>query len=327
MNRPGQDPGQAGLDWGGYLEVLISERGSLAAVAAHLAAQRGFSESTESVERGLRRLRSRGTHDGGVWGRRVLRVFGLPGSVEDRVRWMGQYHSRFNDLPTSLCLELLRPWCRPPVSESASRIWLHLGLASLALRQRDRTTAAEHLDQATGVGPQAPLAAQIELALVRSFLVGLTDDAAGLRILEDAGDLLESGPLPVADCACLTARFIDQLAYRFNKPRDGSKPDHAKAGVLYTRIPTEDAPPFALCRRENGLGWSAFKLGDRQAAVRHARASMEHAGDGGSLRMRAMALNLLARVLEGEAAESAKRRAIGIAKRLEDEALKVRFTR
>lgn len=40
-----------------------------------------------------------------------------------------------------------------------------------------------------------------------------------------------------------------------------------------------------------------------------------------------MALNLLAVVLEGEAAGDAKRRAIGIARRLEDEALQVRFTR
>ncbi len=327
MNQPGQDPGQPGLDWGGYIALLVTDRGSLAAVAAHLAAQRRFSESTESVERGLRRLRTRGTHDGGVWGQRVLRVFGLPGSVDDRVRWMGQYHSRFNDLPTSLCLELLRPWCRPPVSESTARVWLHLGLGSLALRQRDRETAADHIDQAASVGPQAPLPARIELALVRSFLVGLRDDDAGLRILEDAGDLLESGPLPASDHACLTARFIDQLAYRLNKPRDGSPPDHRKAHTLYTRIPTSDAPPFALCRRENGLGWSSLKLGDREAAVMHARASVEHAGDSGSLRMRAMALNLLAVVLEGEASDDAKRRAIGIARRLEDEALQVRFTR
>jgi hypothetical protein len=327
MNQPGQDPGQAGFDWGAYVTVLIDERGSLAAVAAHIAAQRSFSESTESVERGLRRLRTRGHHDGGVWGQRVLRVFGLPGSVDDRIRWMGQYHSRFNDLPSSLCIELLRPWCRPPVSESTARIWIHLGLASIALRSRDRDTAAEHLSQAAAVGPSAPLAARIELALVQSFLISLTDDAAGHRILEQAGARLDGHGLPAADRASLTARYIDQLAYRLNRPRDGSPPDHAAALRLYADIPTRDAPPFALCRRENGMGWSRLKLGERAAAEAHARASVSHAGDSGSLRLRAMALNLLAATLEGEAALDARRRALDIARRLEDEALQVRFTR
>ncbi|MDG1482710.1 MAG: hypothetical protein P8R54_24170 [Myxococcota bacterium] len=327
MNQPGQNLGQPALDWGSYLDLLISERGSLAAVAAHLAAQRGFTESTESIERGLRRLRARTSHDGGVWGRRVLRVFGLPSSVHDRIRWMGQYHSRFSDLPTSLCLELIRPWCRPPISASTSRIWLHLGLGSIALRQRDRDTAAEHIAQAAAVGLQAPLAARIELALVRSFLVSLRDDAAGLRLLEEAEALLEGGPLSAADRACLTARLIDQQAYRLNKPRDGSPPDHRMAHALYSAIPTQNAPPFALCRRENGLGWSRLRLGDQAAAVVHARASVAHAGDSGSMRLRAMALNLLAVVLEGEAASDARRRAVGIARRLEDEALQVRLTR
>lgn len=326
-NQPGQNPGQAALDWGSYLAILITERGSLAAVAAHLAAQRGFTESTESIERGLRRLRGRASHDGGVWGQRVLRVFGLPSSVHDRIRWMGQYHSRFSDLPTSLCLELIRPWCRPPISASTSRIWLHLGLGSIAMRQRDRETAAEHIAQAGAVGPLAPLAARIELALVRAFLVSLRDDAWGLRLLEEAEVLLEGGPLSAADRACLTARLIDQQAYRLNKPRDGSPPDHHRAHALYTTIPTQGAPPFALCRRENGLGWSSLRVGDRAAAVAHARASVAHAGDSGSLRMRAMALNLLSAVLEGEAADDTRQRAVGIARRLEDEALQVRLTR
>ena len=177
------------------------------------------------------------------------------------------------------------------------------------------------------MGAQAPLTARIELTLVSSFLHGLSNDAISLSLLEEAGDLLEEDALTGPDRACLIARWIDQLAYRFNKPRDGSQPDHARALALYQRIPLKEAPPFALCRRENGMGWSRLKLGDREAALAHARASVEHAGDSGSLRLRAMALNLLARVLEGEPAANAKRRAISIARRLEDEALKVRFSR
>jgi hypothetical protein len=118
---PGQESGQAGFDWGDFVGAVVRERGSLAAAALFLAEHRAFAEDVESVERGLRRLRLRGMADGGVWGRRALRCFGLPGAVLDRVRWMGQYHTRFTDLPASLCEELLRPWERPPVSDSPVR--------------------------------------------------------------------------------------------------------------------------------------------------------------------------------------------------------------
>ena len=110
----------------------------------------------------------------------------------------------------------------------------------------------------------------------------------------------------------------------FNKPREG-EPNHHTAAKLYERIPA-DGPLFARCRRENGLGWSRFKLGDTEAALEHARTSVSSAGDSGSLRMRATALNLLATVARGDEAEDARRRARAIAKELEDEALRVRFT-
>ncbi|MEZ4464725.1 MAG: hypothetical protein R3F43_09545 [bacterium] len=129
-------PTDAPFAWGALVDGLAAEHGSLAALALHLAERRAFAEDAESVERGLRRLRGRGSGAGGVWGDRLLRVYGLPTAVVDRVRWMGQYHTRFTDLPVSLCRELLGPWDRPPVSESPARVWVLLGRASLALRQR-----------------------------------------------------------------------------------------------------------------------------------------------------------------------------------------------
>ncbi|MCA9558875.1 MAG: hypothetical protein KC583_09965, partial [Myxococcales bacterium] len=75
----------------------------------------------------------------------------------------------------------------------------------------------------------------------------------------------------------------------------------------------------------NGLGWTLLKLGDRAAAERHARDGVEAAGDSGSLRLRAMALNLLARTVSGDEATRARARALAIAQHLEDEALAVRF--
>ena len=137
--RPGQDPGHlpAGFAWADLLARQVAARGSLSAVAEKLAEQRAFREDVATIERGLRRLRARGHQDGGVWGQRLLRAFGLPSDVENRVRWMGQYHTRFTDLPTSVCRELLQLWDRPPVSESPARAWIH----SRLIRTRHRSAS------------------------------------------------------------------------------------------------------------------------------------------------------------------------------------------
>ncbi len=325
---PGQNPGQpkaAAFSWGDLLEQLIQERGSLAAVALHLAQRRGFLEDVESVERGLRRLRHRGNKDGGVWGQRLLRCFGLPKEVSDRLRWMGQYHSRFKDLPTSLAEELLRGWDRPPISESQARIWSLLALLSLVLRGRRWQERKPLLEQLQLVELQAEPAAQIELYLLRSFIWSRQEPEVAQAELKRAGLLLEEPgvELEADDRACLFARWIDQRAYPLNRPRQGPA-DHQGAEALYEQIPL-DGPLFARCRRENGLGWSRLRQGAQLRAEEHARASLRFAGDAGSLRMRAMALNLLAACLKGEAAEEARARALGIAKRLEDEALQLRF--
>jgi tetratricopeptide (TPR) repeat protein len=319
---PGQETGQAAFSWREYVDGIVSERGSLTLAALHLAERRGFEEDVGSVERGLRRLRERGSKDGGVWGERALRCFGLPAAVSDRVRWMGQYHTRFSDLPASLCEELLRPWDRPPVSESPARIWVLLGRAGLALRRRRDSDVEALLEQAALLGTQAEVAAQIELCLVTAFAWTRTNPEQADAQLERARVLLEQNRsvLHEDDYACLFARWIDHVAYPLNKFHNR----HREALALYEQIPAE-GPLFARCRRENGLGWSHLLLEDRARAQAHARASVEAAGDSGSLRMRAMALNLLAAASEGGEAERARERARAIARRLEDEALLVRF--
>ena len=316
---------EAGFSWTEFIDDLVGARGSLAAVAMHLARARSFSEDVASVERGLRRLRTRGARDGGVWGQRALRCFGLPSTVNDRIRWMGQYHTRFSDLPASLCEELIRPWDRPPISESPTRVWIDLARVGLALRRRDDPVPP--LSRAEALDARAELAAQIELALVGAYVWARRDRARAQAALTRARDLLEHADtdrLGANDYACLFARWIDQVAYPLNKPPPGSDPDHAAAVALYERIP-EHGPPFAQCRRENGLGWSWLLLGQLERAQAHARASMEAAGDSGSLRMRAMALNLFAATEPDESAARARERARAIARRLEDEALLLRF--
>lgn len=326
MTAPGQDPGQASpatLDWARYIDLLIDQRGSLAALAAHLAAQRGFSDEVSTVERGLRRLRQRGHKDGGIWGRRVLALFGIPVSVEQRLRWMGHYHSRFTDLPTPICSELVLPWNQPPWSESRARVWVRLALANVALRRRQRALAVEHLVQAARVSPLSPAAAA-ELGLVQAYAVRA--DAAPPLLDEVERLLVVHDSIEPEHRACLWARLIDQRAYPLNKPATGTAPDHAAALALYRSLP-EEGPPFAQCRRHNGMGWSHLRMGEHERAIAHGVASEQQAGDAGSLRLRAMALNLLAHAHEpgSEEASRAATRARHIAEGLSDAELIGRY--
>jgi hypothetical protein len=311
--------GQAGYSWAELIANLVAAHGSLAAVAAHLAESRAFAEDVQSAERGLRRLRLR-QGDGGVWGARVLRCFGLPTAITGRLRWMGQYHRRFTDLPASLCIELLRPWDRPPVNQSPARIWLVLAHLNLVLRRRDDPTAL--LTVGRQLAHRAPPVAQAEWGLLQAFVDSRCDRHSADAMLKATGHIIDQVAEP-HDRACLFARWIDQIAYPL-KRQTHQPPDHEAALALYAQIPS-DGPPFARCRRANGLGWTTLKLGDRIGARLHAQASVEAAGDAGSLRMRAMALNLLAKTSDGVAAESARARAAQIADHLEDEALASRI--
>jgi hypothetical protein len=73
----------------------VEIHGTLTAVAWAFLDRTQQPHDAASVERALRRLRGRGQHEGGTWESRLLRVFGLPISVEAQVRWMGLYHSPF----------------------------------------------------------------------------------------------------------------------------------------------------------------------------------------------------------------------------------------
>lgn len=319
---PGQTPGHTdGYTWADLVDHHTTERGTLAAVALHLAEHRAFTEDVESVERGLRRLRRRGTADGGVWGERLVRVLGLPTALTDRIRWMGQYHTRFTDLPASICAELIRPYDRPPITTTPARIWLLLARTNLVLRRRADPTPL--LDNAAHLAPHAEPAARIEHALVTAYHYTRPDPPRAAAALDTAAAHLDAPTLTPTDRANLHARYIDHRAYPKNRPRFGP-PDHPAALALYHQIPP-DAPLFARVRRHNGLGWTHLKLGDRALAATHARRSIEAAGDLGSLRLRAMALNLLAAATDDPERATAKARALAIATHLEDEALLLRF--
>ncbi|HRI69936.1 MAG TPA: hypothetical protein PK156_37160 [Polyangium sp.] len=335
---PGQDPGQEshasaescanpGFSWADHVMWLVEKHGSLAAVAERLSALRGYKEDVATIERALRRLRNRGQLDGGTWGARVLTSFGLPNAVDARARWMGSYHSRFTDLPLPVCRDLIRLWDRPPISDApASRIWLALAHTTCALRGNEREAATTHLQRARASLAKAPPEARAEVLLIDAYMTSRDDVAAVPKLLEQVETLLAE-PMPIHDGACLYARWVDQSAYEKNRVAPGKTPDYKGAEALYRSIDERHAPAFALCRRANGLAYALWKQGFSKEAAACARRAAEHAGDGGHLRLRAMALNMLARIATGAESDDARRRATAIAASLDDEALQLRFER
>lgn len=317
-------PHPAGLTWGDYIDWLVTESGTLAAAAERLSARHGHRDEAASIERALRRLRSRGQGDGGKWGARALAAFGLPGAADERARWMGAYHSRFTDLPVPVCEDLVRLWDRPPLGQSrTARPWLSLAHASCALRRDDPERARAHLDDARAHLAAAPTEARVELLLTEAFLASRGAPERVPQLLDEAEPLLD-------DCrdapsrACLRVRWIDHRTYDLNRARP---PRYDASEALYRSVPVDGVPPFVLCRRANGLAYARWKQGHRDEGAALAREASRHAGDGGHVRQRAMALAMLARICDGDEAADALRRASAIAARLDDETLRLRFHR
>jgi hypothetical protein len=122
--------------------------------------------------------------------------------------------------------------------------------------------------------------------------------------------------------ACLHVRWIDQRAYEINKGRNDA-PNQSAAEALYCAVPVANAPPFVLCRRANGLAYARWKQGHVDEAASLAREAARHAGDGGHVRLRVMALSMLARIDPREV--SSHQRALEMSQRLEDELLLTRI--
>ena len=90
----------------------------------------------------------------------------------------------------------------------------------------------------------------------------------------------------------------------------------AHARALYLGI--SPTTPYAACRRALGLAYVLGRSNDLPAALAMARAASRHAGDGGLVRLRTVSLGLLAH-LKGAAPTSAlRRRAVAMARALED---------
>ncbi len=335
---PGHDSGPpetppVGLTWSAYVGRLVDGAGGWSALADELLRRGdgidGVPTDLQTAEKGLRRLSRRGNKPGGQYGRWLLRLFGVPEEIEAWARWLAQYHSRFADLPAPLRLEQLRMWDRPPFSESRLVAWVHVGLASVCLRLRDDALARQRLALAETTAPRAGPPAEVEVALVGAYVA--TNDGERDRaeqLLDRAEGILGAAAdaiLP-ADRSCLRARLLGQRAYHLTNPVDGA-PDLEGARQLFQAIDPDPALPFVCFRRSNGLAYCAWKLGDRGAGIALAREAARHAGDGGLVRFRIMALSMLARMVDEPEAGEVRARASRLAGLLDDEDLLARVGR
>lgn len=311
-----------GCTWQRYLEQLTREHGGWTALTQLLMRRAGTSvglpDDPATIERGLRRLRSRGNAPGGQYGIWLMRYFGVPRPLADTARWMGQYHSRFSDLPLTLREEQLWLWDRPPIAESAAARWIHLGLASVAMRRRDLDGARHWLARVTAQGGTGSLEATAGVeARLPAAIVSVEATLLEARLAMDAGQpslaeevlgraQAEVAGLPAGDDRdCYHARWADQRAYQLiharPAPQLGEVARLREAARLYRSINGRSPVAFVRFRRDHGLAYCHWKLGDHERATRHARAAVDHAGDAGLLRFRALAMNLLAHIEPAEA--------------------------
>lgn len=307
------------------MEPLVSLHGGWTALADELV-RRSREGDVFTVEKGLRRLARRGHQDGGRYGRLVIRHFGVPGAIEAWARWLGQYHGRFTDLPSSLRIEQLRVWDRPPISEGRVGAWIDVGLASAHHRRGELEECMRRMGRARTTAERHASDAAIEIALFDARLESDEDryedawrtlDRVERAIDEHAANEL----ITPADRLCYRARLVGQRAFMLTRPLAGEAPDLQGAHALFLALDEDPAVPFASFRRASGLAYCTWKLGDAEAGARLAELAAEHAGDGGFIRFRVMALSLLSRMVPAERAREIVARTERMARALEDDEL------
>jgi hypothetical protein len=323
-NHSTSDLPPTGLAWADYIERWVNDCGGWLPLADQLIHRAGdavdIPQDPGTVERGLRRLSRREHKPGGQYGRWMLRFFGFTSPVEQWVKWMGIYHTRFADLPSNLRLEHLALWNRPPISESPLACWIDVGIASAHFSRLDLAACDHWLARAERHVAAAGREAELEVGLVRAQLETETgdQDAAAQRLALLEGRL-DTAALPVNFTASYRARIQHQRAIHCTRPPTG-EPDFARAKQLYEAIP-DSLVPFVAFRKHVGLAYCAWKLGDTPLAIRLAERAVDAAGDGGLVRMRVMALNMLSRLVSPDRAQAINDRARHMANALQDEDL------
>lgn len=325
--QQGQDLGHPpeGYSWATYVDLMAEECGSLSALAEQFVDRISESEfpncDPETARKGIHRLKRR-KGDGGKYGRNLLQHFDVPPVLETWIKPLGQHHSRFTDLPVPYRHDHLTLWNRPPVANTVLHVWLKLGLANVSISNESYEAAAGILDDTWSEIRGAGGSAHIEALLVRSYLASVSNDLEWeSQLLRRAKNLLVKEQLTSSDSLCYSARLADQRAYRLLHPLS----DLDEATRIYSEIPKNSGIPFVDMKRELGRAYCKWKVGDKTEAAKLARLACRHAGDGGYVRMRVIALNLLKFLVSESEAGALRVRAAKLAQQLGDEDLKNRL--
>ena len=304
-----------GFAWRELVEQHVGEHGGWSGLGDELVRRirLGGQEPPEltTVIKGLRRLAARANGTGGQYGAWLLRHFGLPLDVHNQLKWLAQYHGRFADLPTSIREEHLRKWDRPPISESRYAAWVHIGLASVHHRRQERQLCLHRLDAARRCGASAGALASLEALLLEARVASDDRDTPRSTALLTAAERLVDDQDP--EHLPYRARLNGQRAYLLS--REG---DLEAAESLFVQLPEASGIPFVEYRRTAGLAYHAWRSGDSNRGQELARLAAEHAADGGYVRFRVMALNLLARMVGREDAARIREHAARLARSIGD---------
>lgn len=302
------------------VEHYVSKFGGWAALADELIRRlRSAGRSPpalDTVQKGLRRLTRRPAGDGGQYGRWLVKHFGIPRTMEARLRFVSAYHSRFSDLPSSLRLDQLRLWDRPPISESPLAVWVHVGLASVWHRMQQPERCLERMALAEPLAAQVGGHARMEVSLMGARLASdAGDDARTAEHLTEVGAMLDDAAQD-DETLCYRARWVGQRA--FQHTRGNAQGRFEDAYAWFAALPEDAGVPFVSYRRNAGMAYQSWKLGRTDEAVALALRAADHAGDGGFVRFRVMAYNLLARMHQGSDATHWRARARALAESIED---------
>jgi hypothetical protein len=162
----------------------------------------------------------------------------------------------------------------------------------------------------------------MEACLLRARLA--TDErnrSEAVTLFDQVEVLLNEDSLTREDRLCYRARLIGQRAYHLTKPLPGESAKLEDALALFASLEDDPSLPFACYRRYSGLAYCKWRLGDAEEGARLALMAAEHAGDGGFVRFRIMALNMLSQMVAPGEGARINERAARLARQLEDEDL------
>ncbi len=243
---------------------------------------------------------------------RVLATFdALPRDVGERLRFMGQVPLAVRRSPATTSPARTSSSCgtdHRPARPAAGRTWLSLARATLAFpRGNDFDAAAEgHLrDRAGGRRRRCARSRKAERLQLGQAMI----EARGAPAHEPRrARSRRRAPRRRGRWRCrLPARALRLSQARASARYQAGAVAHGNLAAHEALRDGDDVHPFARSRRANGIAYGRYRLGDRDGALLAARRAAMFAGDAGHVRLRAMALLMIARAGDDSAEADAAR--------------------